>query len=75
VGPACDVALAGDFKHKLSVDLRIGVPNLLNKSHDVSPREILRDRMMEYRFEGATVRPGHRRKDSRLGAAASGGTD
>jgi hypothetical protein len=70
-----DVALAGDFKHKLSVGLCMGVPNLLDESDDVSPLEILRYRMTEYRFERATVRPCHRRKDSRLGAGASGGTD
>jgi hypothetical protein len=57
VGPVRDVALAGDFKYKFSVGLRMGVPNLLDESDDVSPLKILRDRMTENSFERAAVRP------------------
>ena len=55
VGFVHHVTFAGDLEHKLVVGLLLGMANLLDQSDSVAPFEIMRRRVMEYRFERTTV--------------------
>ena len=52
---AHDVTFAGELEHELVVGPLSGVSNLLDQSYDVAPFKIMSRRVMEYRFERASV--------------------
>ena len=57
VGFVHHVTFAGDLEHKLVVGLLLGMANLLDQCDNIAPFEIMRRRVMEYRFERATAPP------------------
>ena len=58
MGPAHDVAFAGDLERKFIIGLFMNLANFRDQGDDATPFEVMRRGMAEYLFERASVRAG-----------------